>query len=147
MSIKEQINHDLKDAMRAREKQRLEVLRLINAGIKQIEVDERTEVDDARMLQLLDKMAKQRKESISQYQNANRADLVAQEEYELGIINQYLPTPLGDAEILQLVEKAIEECQAEKMADMGKVMAWLKPKVQGRADMSIVSQHIKSRLQ
>lgn len=147
MSIKEQINHDLKDAMRAREKQRLEVLRLINAGIKQIEVDERTEVDDARMLQLLDKMAKQRKESISQYQNANRVDLVAQEEYELGIINHYLPTPLDDAEILQLVEKAIEECQAEKMADMGKVMAWLKPKVQGRADMSIVSQHIKSRLQ
>lgn len=146
MSIKERINNDLKDAMRARDKQKVDTLRLITAAIKQVEVDERIEVDEARMLVILDKMCKQRKESISQYTNANRHDLVAQEEYELQLLSQYLPEQLSEAEIQQMVEEAIQSVGAEKMADMGKVMAQLKPKLQGRADMSTVSTLIKGKL-
>ncbi|WP_133129955.1 GatB/YqeY domain-containing protein [Legionella yabuuchiae] len=146
MSIKEQITSDLKDAMRAKDKPTLDALRLITAAIKQIEVDERIEVDDERMLVILDKLAKQRKESISQFEAAGRDDLVKTEQYELTVISRYLPEPLSDETINQLIDEAIKETKAEKMSDMGKVMALLKPKIQGRADMSQVSGIIKARL-
>lgn len=146
MTIKERINAEIKDAMRAQDKQQLGTLRLITAAIKQIEVDERIEVDDTRLLVILDKMVKQRKESIHQYQAAGRDDLVAVENYELDIIRRYMPTPLSEDEVKALVAEAIQATQAEKMADMGKVMAHLKPQLQGRADMSTVSAWIKERL-
>lgn len=146
MTIKERINTEIKEAMRARDTQQLGTLRLITAAIKQIEVDERIEVDDARLLIILDRMVKQRKESIHQFQAAGRNDLVAQEEYELNIIRRYMPTPLSDLEIKALVGEAMQATQAEKIADMGKVMAYLKPQVQGRADMSTLSALIKEQL-
>ncbi len=146
MTIKEQLNNDIKDAMRAKDKNLLTTLRLISAAVKQIEVDERIEVTEERMLVILDKMTKQRKESIAQYEKANRDDLVAQERYELEIIAKYLPEPLSAAEVEQLVIDAISTTGATKIADMGKVMAQLKTKLQGRADMSQVSALIKARL-
>lgn len=146
MTIKDRLSNDVKDAMRAREKQKLDTLRLITAAVKQIEVDERIEVDEERMLVILDKLAKQRKESIAQFTAAGRDDLVAQEQYELGIINHYLPEPLSEKDIELLIEKALAETKAEKMSDMGKVMAILKPQLQGRADMSAVSLMIKAKL-
>ena len=146
MTLKDQIINDLKDAMRARDKKKLDALRLISAAIKQIEVDERIEVDNARMLVILDKMAKQRNESISQFSAAGRDELVAQEEFELELINQYLPAPFTDDEVKRLVEEAMVTVGAEKMSDMSKVMAELKPQLQGRADMSKVSAMIKARL-
>ncbi|KTC98298.1 Yqey-like protein [Legionella erythra] len=146
MSIKDRISNDLKDAMRARDKMKLDALRLITAAVKQVEVDERIIVDDERMLVILDKMAKQRKESIAQFNTAGRHDLVAQEQFELDLIGQYLPEPLSEDEVNQLVSAAIAEVNAEKMSDMGKVMAHLKPQLQGRADMSKVSALIKTKL-
>ncbi|KTC65362.1 Transamidase GatB domain protein (plasmid) [Legionella adelaidensis] len=146
MTIKERINNDLKDAMRAKDKKKLEALRLITAAIKQIEVDERIEVDDTRMLVILDKMAKQRNESLTQFKAAGRDDLVAQEQFELDIIKAYLPEPLSEEEINQLIEEAILSSAAKQMSDMGKVMAELKPKLQGRADMAKVSALIKAKL-
>lgn len=146
MTIKERLNNDIKDAMRAKDKNLLTTLRLITAAVKQIEVDERIEVDEERMLVILDKMSKQRKESIAQYEKANRDDLVAQEQFELSVIAKYLPEPLSAAEVEKLVNDAITSTGAEKMADMGKVMAQLKPHLQGRADMSQVSVLIKARL-
>lgn len=146
MTIQERITSDLKDAMRARDQKKLGTLRQLTAAIKQVEVDERITVDDARMLVIFDKLAKQRKESIAQFQAAKRDDLVAQEQYELEIISQYLPEPLSDTEISQLIEQAISQLKAEKISDMGKVMAQLKPLMQGRADMSTVSSLIKARL-
>ncbi len=145
MTIKEQITSDLKDTMRAQDKKKLGALRLITAAIKQIEVDERIDVDDARVLVILDKMVKQRKESLQQFQSAGRDDLVAQEQYELDLIQCYLPTPLTDTEISAMVEEAFRVTQAEKLSDMGKVMAHLKPLMQGRADMSKISALIKER--
>lgn len=146
MSIKDQINSDLKDAMRARDQKKLSALRLITAAIKQIEVDERIDVDETRMLVILDKMVKQRNESITQFTAANRVDLVEQEEFELSVINQYMPEPLSETEIANAVELAISAVKAEKMSDMSRVMAELKPQLQGRADMSKVSAMIKARL-
>ncbi len=146
MTIKELLNNDIKDAMRAKDKNLLTTLRLITAAVKQIEVDERIEVGEERMLAILDKMVKQRKESISQYEKANRDDLVAQEQFELEIITKYLPEPLSEAEIEQMVNEAIAATGAEKMADMGKVMGQLKTKLQGRADMTQVSALIKAKL-
>lgn len=146
MSIKERLNNNIKDAMRAKDKELLIVLRLITAAVKQIEVDERIEIDDERMLVILDKMSKQRKESIMQFQKANREDLVAKEEYELSIIAQYLPEPLSKSEIEKIVNEAIKTTGASKMPDMGKVMAYIKPLVQGRADMAEISAIIKSYL-
>ncbi|MCX7090432.1 MAG: GatB/YqeY domain-containing protein [Legionellales bacterium] len=145
MTIKERINADLKDAMRAQDKQKIGTLRLVTAAIKQIEVDERITVEDERLLVILDKMVKQRKESIHQFQAAGRDDLVTQEEYELTIIRDYLPTPLTNSELKDLIEEAFQTTQAEKLSDMGKVMAYLKPRVQGRADMTLVSGLIKER--
>lgn len=146
MTMKDQILNDLKDAMRARDKKKLDALRLISAAIKQIEVDERIEVDDARMLLILDKMSKQRNESIAQFSAAGRDELVAQEEFELALINEYMPEPLSDLEVAHLVEQALLSTNAAKMSDMGKVMAELKPQLQGRADMSKVSAMIKAKL-
>lgn len=146
MAIKDKLNNDLKDAMRAKDKQKLDALRLITAAIKQVEVDERILVDDVRMLVILDKLAKQRQESITQFKAASRDDLVAQEQFELAIITHYLPEPLTETEIVQLVETAFKESGAKAMADMGKVMALLKPQMQGRADMNRVSAMIKSKL-
>ncbi len=146
MSLKENILNNLKDAMRARDKKKLDALRLIAAAIKQIEVDERIDVDDARVLVILDKLAKQRNESISQFRAAGRDDLVAQEEFELTLISQYLPEPLSSEEIVALIDSAFTFTGAQKMSDMSKVMADLKPKLQGRADMAQVSRLIKARL-
>lgn len=146
MTIKDRLSNDLKDAMRARDKKTLDTLRLVTAAVKQVEVDERIVVDEERMLVILDKLAKQRKESIAQFQAAGRDDLVAQEQFELDLISQYLPEPLSEADIEALIAKAFADVGAEKMSDMGKVMAQLKPQLQGRADMSKVSAMIKARL-
>ena len=146
MTMKDQIINDLKDAMRARDKKKLDALRLIAAAIKQIEVDERIEIDDARMLVILDKMAKQRNESISQFRAAGRDELVAQEEFELALINHYLPEPLSEAEIAHLVEQAVSAVGAEKMSDMGKVMGAVKTQLAGKADMGLVSAAVKAAL-
>ena len=147
MTIKEQLNADVKEAMRARDKELLNVLRLIAAAVKQVEVDERIEVTDERMLVILDKMSKQRKESIAQFEKAQRDDLIAKEQFELDIIARYLPEPLSASEIETLVNEAIASTGAVTMADMGKVMGQLKGVLQGRADMSHVSTLIKARLQ
>ena len=137
---------DVKDAMRSRDKPRLATLRLITAAIKQQEVDERIELDDAQVLALLDKMCKQRRESISQFEKAGRDDLIAQEVSELGIIQTYLPEQLGEDEITALIDETMAATGATSIKDMGKVMGQLKPKLQGRADMGAVSAMIKAKL-
>ena len=136
----------MKSSMKSGDKQRLGVIRLMLAAIKQIEVDERIEPDDTRILAVLDKMAKQRRESISHYSDAGRDDLVAVEQAEIDIIQEYLPEALSEAEINDLVEQSIAATGATTIKDMGKLMAALKPQLQGRADMGKVSQLIKSRL-
>lgn len=146
MTIKEQLNNDIKDAMRTKDKERLTVLRLITAAVKQVEVDERIDVDNERMLMILDKMSKQRRESITHYEKAGRNDLVAQEQFELNLLKNYLPEPLSSAEIAQIIHEAIIKTEASKMSDMGKVMALIKPRLQGRADMAQVSGLIKAQL-
>lgn len=145
-SLKEQITSDMKDAMRAKDKDRLGTIRLIQAAIKQREVDERIELNDEQVLAVLDKMVKQRRDSISQYRDAGREELAAKEEAELMIIQHYLPEALSEAELDNLIEEAITSSGAESMKDMGKVMGILKSKVQGRADMGAVSASIKARL-
>ena len=146
MSLKDRITDDVKDAMRARDKPLLATLRLITAAIKQQEVDERIELDDTQLLSLLDKMCKQRRESISQFEKAARDDLIAQEVSELAIIKSYLPEQLGEAEIAALIDETMAATGAASIKDMGKVMGQLKPKLQGRADMGAVSAMIKARL-
>ena len=146
MSLKDRIQQDVKDAMRARAKQRLATIRLITAAIKQREVDERIELDDEQVLLILDKMCKQRRESISQFEKAGRDDLIAVEVREMEIIQGYLPKQLGDDEIAALIDAAMSDTGANSIKDMGKVMGQLKPKLQGRADMSAVSAMIKARL-
>jgi uncharacterized protein YqeY len=145
-SLKDQLTADMKDAMRAKDKERLGTVRLILAAIKQREVDERIELDDPQVLAVLDKMVKQRRDSIKQYQDAGRDELAAQEESEISVIQAYLPAALSDEEIDALIEEAIAASGAEGMKDMGKVMGQLKPKLQGRADMGQVSGKIKTRL-
>ena len=145
-TLKSKIMSDMKSSMKSGDKQRLGVIRLMLAAIKQIEVDERIEPDDTRILAALDKMAKQRRESISHYSDAGRDDLVAVEQAEIDIIQEYLPEALSEAEINDLVEKSIAATGAATIKDMGKLMAALKPQLQGRADMGKVSQLIKSRL-
>jgi len=144
--LKERIQADVKDAMRARDKDRLATLRMITAGLQQKEVDDRIELDDAGVLALLDKMAKQRRESIEQYEQGGRAELAERERAELAVIESYLPQPLADAELDALVVEAISATGAAAMADMGRVMGELKPRVQGRADMGEVSARVKARL-
>ncbi len=145
-SLKELITSDMKDAMRAKDKDRLGTIRLIQAAIKQREVDERIELNNEQVLAVLDKMVKQRRDSISQYRDAGREDLAVKEEAELEIIQHYLPEALSEAELDSLIDEAITSSGAESMKDMGKVMGVLKPKVQGRADMGAVSARIKARL-
>ena len=145
-SLKDQITADMKDAMRAKEKDTLGTIRLIQAAIKQREVDERIELDDSQVLAVLDKMVKQRRDSITQYRDAGREELAAKEEAEISIIQKYLPAALSEAEIDALIEEAIGSSGARSMQDMGKVMGQLKPKLQGRADMGAVSARIKARL-
>ena len=146
MSLKQQLTDDMKAAMKAGEKDRLGVIRLINAAIKQKEVDERVELDDAAVLAVLEKMVKQRKDSVSQYEAANREDLAAIERAELAVIDTYLPAKLGEAEILTAIEAAIAETGATCPADMGKLMGVLKPRLAGQADMGQVSALIKKKL-
>ena len=136
----------MKDALRGRDKQRLGVIRLILAAVKQREVDERIELDDAQINAVLDKMSKQRRDSLEQFEKAGRDDLVEQEKFELGILKAYLPEPLSDAEIGALIEEAVQTTGASSIKDMGKVMGLLKSKLQGRADMGAVSGKIKARL-
>ena len=145
-SFKERLNEDVKTALRAGEKSKLGALRLIAAAIKQFEVDRRIALDDQAGLELLTKMAKQRRESITQFQAAGRDDLVAQEQFELDLILGYLPQPLSAAEIEQHVASAIEVSGATGVRDMGKVMAVLNTQVKGRADMAAVSALVKARL-
>ena len=132
--------------MRNKEKEQLAVLRLITAAVKQIEVDQRIELDDAQMLGVLDKLAKQHRDSIEQYKNAGRDDLVEKEEYELSIVSNYLPEALSEDEINQLIDEAISATGAEGMKDMGKVMGIIKSKAQGRADMGALSGLVKAKL-
>jgi uncharacterized protein len=146
MSLKTQLTEDMKAAMKSGEKERLGVIRLINAAIKQKEVDERIEMTDALVLAVLEKMVKQRKDSISQYEAAAREDLAAIERYELGVIDAYLPAKLGEAEVLAAIDAAIADTGATGAADMGKLMAVLKPKLAGQADMGEVSKLVRQRL-
>ncbi len=145
-SIKDRLGADIKAAMKAGEKERLGALRMIHAAIRQREVDERLELDDAATLEVLDKQAKQHRESLEQYRNAGREDLAAREEAELAIIAEYLPEPLSETELDALIEEALSETGATSMKDMGRVMAALKPRAQGRADMGSVSARVKARL-
>lgn len=145
--VKTEIESAVKDAMRARDKQRLGTLRLIMSEFKRIEVDERIELDDARVLTVLDKMTKQRRDSLQQFEKAGRTDLAEQESFELGVIAEYMPEALSEAEVESLVDAGIGETGAASMQDMGKLMAVLRPKLQGRADMGLVSKLVKSRLQ
>ncbi|MBK8307080.1 MAG: GatB/YqeY domain-containing protein [Gammaproteobacteria bacterium] len=145
-ALKTRITEAMKAAMRAQDKPRRDAIRLIQAEIKRIEVDERIELDDARVLAILDKMVKQRRDSIQQFEKAARQDLIDIEAIEIAVIQDFLPRALEPAEIDALVDAALRESGASEMKDMGKVMALLKPQVQGRADMGMVSQRIKARL-
>ena len=144
--IKSNISNDVKAAMRSKNKTLLGALRLIQAAFKQKEVDERIELNDEQVVVILDKMAKQHRDSISQFKAAKRDDLVKIEEFELDIIDTYLPTKLSDEEIDILIEEAISKSSAESIKDMGKVMGIIKRELQGRADMGKVSKLIKSKL-
>jgi len=144
--LKQRLTNEMKDAMRAKDKQRLSTIRLILAELKRIEVDERIELDDNRVLAVLDKMNKQRRDSIAQFEAAGREDLAAIERFELEVISTFLPAALTEDEIKSLISEAIADTQASSMADMGKVMALIKPKAQGRADMGQISKLIKSQL-
>ena len=145
-TLKLRIQDDMKTAMKGGDKARLGIIRLILAALKQIEVDERVELDDVRIISVLDKMVKQRRESASQYETAGRQDLLDQEIYEIGVLQAYLPAALTDAELEQLIADAIASSGAKTMQEMGKVMNLLKPIVQGRTDMGALSGKIKARL-
>jgi len=144
--LKSRIQEDVKDAMRARNRERLGALRLITAGIKQKEVDERISLDDNAVISVLEKMIKQRRDSHQQYEQAGREELAAQEAFEIGILQGYMPAALSESEISELVDAAILETGASSMKDMGKIMGVLKPKLQGRADMGAVSGQVRARL-
>jgi uncharacterized protein YqeY len=146
MSLKERITEDMKAAMRSGEKERLGVIRLITAAIKQREVDERIVLDDTQVLSVLEKMIKQRKESVVQFQAGNRQDLVDKENSEITLLQGYLPAQLSDAELDSLIGAAIASTSAASIKDMGKVMAIIKSKAQGRADMAAVGTKIKAKL-
>jgi hypothetical protein len=146
MSLKTRILDDVKNAMRSRERDKLAALRLVTAAIKQKEVDERIELDDAQVLAVLDKMVKQRRESLEQFEQAGREDLAEKERFELGLIQTYLPEPLGEDELAALILSTITELGASSIRDMGQVMNSLRSQVQGRADMKAVSQAVKQQL-
>ena len=144
--LRNQLQDEMKAAMKAGDKKRLGVIRLVLAAIKQREVDERIELDDQQVLVVLDKMVKQRRDSFEQYQQAGRSELADQEKFEISVIQEYLPQPLSEEEIASLIAEAINTTGAESMKDMGKVMGSLKSKLQGRADMGAVSALIKQKL-
>ncbi|MBL4682753.1 MAG: GatB/YqeY domain-containing protein [Pseudomonadales bacterium] len=144
--IKVQISSDIKDAMRAREKQRLGVLRLVMSEFKKVEVDERIELDDTRVLAILDKMSKQRKDSFTQFDAAGREDLANQEAFEIELLKQYMPEQLDEAAIAEIISAAIERSGASSMKDMGQLMGLIRPQLQGRADMGSVSAIVKHKL-
>jgi len=146
MTLKTRIQDDIKSAMKAREAERLGALRLISAALKQREVDERIDLQDADVLAVLEKMLKQRRESISQYDAAGRQDLADKERFEIAVIGAYLPEPLDAASLAAGIEAAIAECGASSPRDMGAVMALLRQRLLGRADMAVVSQQVKARL-
>ena len=144
--LKQRIQDDMKSAMKGGDKPRLGVIRLLMAAIKQREVDERIELDDTQILAVLDKMVKQRRDSINQYEQAGRPELADQEAFEISVLQGYLPEALSEAEIAAMIREAIQATGAESVRDMGKVMGQLKPKMQGRADMGAVSALIKQLL-
>ncbi len=146
MSLKTRLTDDMKAAMRAGDKSRLATIRLVNAAIKQREVDERVELGDDQVLAVLEKMLKQRRDSFKQYSDAGRQDLADAEQAEMAVIEAYLPEPLDDAEIDALVDAAISETGARSMRDMGQVMGIVKQRAAGRADMGVLSGKVKARL-
>ncbi len=146
MTLKQQISEDMKTAMRAKDSARLGAVRLLLAAIKQKEVDERVELDDAAVIAIVEKLLKQRKDSANQYQAAGRMDLADQENFEIDVLGTYMPQALSDDEVAALVKQAIAETGATSARDMGKVIAWLKPKLAGRADMAAVSSLVKNAL-
>ncbi len=144
--LQKQIKDTVISTMKAGDKERLKIIRLITSAMKQIEVDERIELDDARIIAILDKMVKQRRESISQFKTAGRDDLIKQEAYEIDIIQEFLPQALSEDEVDAIVNQAIEQTSASSIKDMGKVMGLVRPQIIGRADMGEVSGRIKSLL-
>jgi hypothetical protein len=146
MSLKQRLTDDMKAAMKSGDKHSLGVIRLVNAAIKQKEVDERIELDDPAVIAVLDKMVKQRRDSVTQYEAADRADLAEIERAEIGVIERYLPAKLGEAEIQAAIAAAIAETGAAGPADIGKLMGALKPKLAGQADMGLVSKLVKQAL-
>jgi len=146
MSLKDKITQDMKDTMKSGDKERLGVIRLILSALKQREVDERIVLDDSQILSVLDKMLKQRRESVTQFTQGNRKDLADKEEAEIKVIQGYMPAQLSEAELDKMVADAVAESGAASVKDMGKVMGILKPKVAGKADMSAVSAKIKAKL-
>jgi uncharacterized protein YqeY len=146
MALRDKINEDMKSAMKAREQERLGALRLLLAAMKQREIDERVTLDDHQMVSVIEKMIKQRKDSIAQYEKAQRQDLADKEKYEISVLEAYLPQQMSQAEVDAAVAEAIASTGAKGAADMGKVMAVLKPRLAGRADMGKVSALVKSKL-
>ncbi|MCH8306710.1 MAG: GatB/YqeY domain-containing protein [Gammaproteobacteria bacterium] len=146
MTLKAQISEDMKSAMKAGDKDRLKVLRLMLAAIQQIEIDKRIELDDSGVLGVLDKMVKQRRDSISQFKNGGREDLADIELAEITVLKTYLPEQLGEAEVDKIIDQAIKDSGAESIRDMGKVMGQVKAKAAGRADMGAISAKVKERL-
>ncbi len=146
MTLKQQISEDMKSAMRAKDSARLGAVRLLLAAIKQKEVDERIELDDAATIAIVEKLLKQRKDSATQYQAAGRMDLADQENFEIGVLSAYMPQALDAEEVAALIRQAVAETGAASARDMGKVIAWLKPKLAGRADMGAVSGLVKNAL-
>lgn len=146
MTLRSQVTEDMKAAMRAKDSARLNAIRLLLAAMKQREVDERIELSDGQVIEVIEKMLKQRRDSISQYEAANRQDLADAEKFEVGVLSTYLPQPLTDSEVSVLLDAAISETGAAGVKDMGKVMALIKPQIIGRADVGKVSGLIKARL-
>lgn len=146
MSLKQKLVEDMKVAMKSGDKAKLDVIRLVNAAIKQREVDERIALDDAQVLAVLEKMLKQRRDSVQQYEAASRQDLADQERFEIGVIESYLPARMSDAEVQSMIESAIAESGASGAKDMGKVVALVRARAAGRVDMAAVSSLIKQRL-
>ncbi|MFM7295358.1 MAG: GatB/YqeY domain-containing protein [Burkholderiales bacterium] len=146
MSLRDRINDDMKIAMKARDSERLSAIRLLTSALKQREVDERIQITDEVVLAVIEKMLKQRKDSIAQYTAGNRPDLVAKEQFEVGVLQVYMPAQLSDAELAAILDSVIAEVGATSAKDMGKVMNALRPKVAGRADMGKLSGAVKARL-
>ena len=146
MPLREQLNEDIKGAMKAREQERLGALRLLLSAVKQREVDERITLDDAAVVATIEKMIKQRKDSIAQFVKASRLDLADKEQYEISVLEAYMPKPLSEAEVQAVIDDAVASTGAKGPADMGKVMALVKPQLAGRADMGKVSGLVKARL-